>query len=145
MGVGVKLNVQTDDSSPLLHKPSELGKGGQASFWACVFNLANVVMGAGILAFPYAFKHAGYGLGAILATICAVVFWYTLGILSEASDEAWKLAKEGKAIVTEGSYQEITKAVLGPYSAMVRLGNSLLCLTKNVGNGLDSHYQPHAM
>lgn len=33
--------------------------GGNAGFWGCVFNLANAAMGAGVLAFPYAYEKAG--------------------------------------------------------------------------------------
>lgn len=64
--------------------------GGNAGFWACVFNLANAAMGAGVLAFPFAYEKAGYVLGTVMAVVGGLLFCFTLNIVGTASDEAFR-------------------------------------------------------
>jgi len=42
-----------------------------------------------------------------------MVFCYTLNVVGTASDKAFAMAQRGEAIVMEGSYQEVTSAILG--------------------------------
>jgi len=112
------MSVQSYSASHKLIDITDLGSpgpkfGGNAGFWSCVFNLANASMGAGVLAFPYAMEKAGWALGGAMAIGGAMLFCFTLNVVGQASDRAFELASVGMAVVTEGSYQEVTGAVLG--------------------------------
>merc|ERR1712127_218335 len=52
-------------------------KGQKSSFWQCAFNMANILMGVGMLGLPFVFKSAGY-IGGFLATVSiCLVTWRT--------------------------------------------------------------------
>ena len=50
---------------------------GKSSFMQCVFNLANILMGVGLLGLPYVLKSAGWIGGLFALTVLAVVAWRT--------------------------------------------------------------------
>eukprot|EP00729_Bicosta_minor_P029209 gene29209-29417_t len=52
-----------------------------AAFWGSVFNLANAAVGAGILAFPYAFAKAGLVVGIIIALSFASILGMGLHVI----------------------------------------------------------------
>ena len=56
------------------NKPSSEEK---TTFLQCVFNLANILMGVGLLGLPYAFSKAGYLGGTFAIVSFAVVCWKT--------------------------------------------------------------------
>lgn len=47
-------------------------------------------MGAGVLAFPFAYEKAGYVLGTVMAVVGGLLFCFTLNIVGTASDEAFR-------------------------------------------------------
>ena len=55
---------------------------GTGDFFGSVITLANSAIGAGVLAFPYAFKSAGLGLGLMLTLGLCGVMGYCLHIMS---------------------------------------------------------------
>ena len=67
-----------------------------------VFNVANAAMGVGVLAFPLAFKQAGYLFGTILTCVYGAIMTGTLIIIAKA-------AREHDAI----SYQELLGKMFG--------------------------------
>ena len=71
-------------------------------------NLANAAIGAGVLAFPLAYREAGLVLGPLLTVLFGTILGYTLHEILRAAIVARD--RTGSA----GSYQEIVAAVLGP-------------------------------
>lgn len=67
--------INTDDGSgvPLLQQgpvhDEEWRKGGKGTVLGSAANLANAAIGAGILAFPYAFMKTGLILGSIITVV----------------------------------------------------------------------------
>eukprot|EP00040_Diaphanoeca_grandis_P020999 m.111710 g.111710 ORF g.111710 m.111710 type:complete len:479 (+) comp28142_c0_seq3:118-1554(+) len=103
--------------------------GPKTGFFACVFNLANVAMGAGVLAYPYTMRNTGYISGPILACIAASIMFYTLQTVARCADRAYELEREGRAVMNEGSYQEIVVAILGKFWGKVLTWVLLIYLT----------------
>jgi len=49
----------------------------KSSFWQCTFNMANILMGVGMLGLPYVFKSAGYVGGFFITVLLCLVTWRT--------------------------------------------------------------------
>jgi len=56
--------------------------GGKASLMSCFVNLANTIVGSGMLGLPFAFGHTGWVLGSVLMAICALVSAFSLHLLA---------------------------------------------------------------
>ena len=72
-------------SDVITAKPSSaatVGSGGSASIASCIFNLANTVLGAGMLALPGAFADAGLVTGLVLAGLAGGLNIFTLQLIS---------------------------------------------------------------
>eukprot|EP00041_Stephanoeca_diplocostata_P019371 m.417182 g.417182 ORF g.417182 m.417182 type:complete len:462 (-) comp21286_c0_seq4:1758-3143(-) len=104
----------SDDHSINDTKSDGLDKAAKAGFWACVFNLSNAALGAGILTYPYAYNRAGYGIGIFFTLAFGCLMGYTLVVISQGAERAYALAREGKAQIKSGSYQEVVAAIIGP-------------------------------
>ena len=50
----------SDNRSQQKRKDTGTTTGGTSSFLQCIFNLANILMGMGLLGLPYAYRAAGY-------------------------------------------------------------------------------------
>lgn len=76
-------------NNPLIHERESSDDAAdaekQGTFVGAVANLANAAIGAGVLAFPYAFKCCGVILGLIVTLSFAAVMAYTLHMLGEVS------------------------------------------------------------
>lgn len=67
-----------------------------------VFNVSNAALGSGVLAFPYAYRRAGWGLGLIFTAFCAVVLCWSLTVILRTSRR-----------VGVRSYQELINTLFG--------------------------------
>jgi len=81
--------------------------GGGSSFFGAVANLANAAVGAGVLAFPSAFRETGLAGGVVLTVLFAAIMGWTLHILGLASARAKR-----------DSYQSVIRALLGPWAGV---------------------------
>jgi len=68
-----------------------------------VFNVSNAALGSGVLAFPYAYRRAGWGTGLIFTAFCAVVLCWSLTVILRASRR-----------MGVRSYQELINTMFGP-------------------------------
>ena len=113
--------------SSFVTSPPGVGAGndkvGKVGLIGSTANLANAAIGAGVLAFPVAFREAGLVLGPLLTIAFGLILGYTLHVISLAADAARR--KTGAA----GSYQEIVKALLGERAEKVIIGLQAVYLT----------------
>lgn len=58
----------------------------KSNFIQSVFNAMNVLIGVGILAFPLAFRYAGWLFGTLIFTFCAIGTNYTAKLLVRCLD-----------------------------------------------------------
>ena len=65
----------------LSNQPEQNGKrtpnSEKTSFFQCVFNMANILMGVGLLALPFAFAQSGYFGGMFAVSSFALLCWKT--------------------------------------------------------------------
>jgi solute carrier family 32 (vesicular inhibitory amino acid transporter) len=61
----------------LKQPPAKAAKHGTATFAQCTFNLANILMGVGLLGLPYVYKVAGYYGGTFTVLTMGGITWYT--------------------------------------------------------------------
>lgn len=54
----------------------------KASILSCFINLANTIVGSGMLGLPYAYSHTGWVLGTFLLIICGLASAFALHLLS---------------------------------------------------------------
>ena len=71
--------------SPSLLERGGVRSGGSASVASSVFNLANTIMGTGMLALPHAFATAGLASGLALCVVSAAANAFTNHLLTAAS------------------------------------------------------------
>ena len=71
--------------SPSLLERGGVRAGGSASVASSVFNLANTIMGTGMLALPHAFATAGLASGLALCVVSAAANAFTNHLLTAAS------------------------------------------------------------
>lgn len=57
------------------------GGGGAAAFWACAFNLAKSITGAGMMGLPRAFRLLGSALGGGLVVAVGLLTYYSMAVL----------------------------------------------------------------
>lgn len=79
-----KEGVQYDSHGHAIAAP------GSASLFSCVMNLANTILGAGMLGLPNAFAKSGYGLGMVFLSLFAVMSAFGLHLLSEVALRLFK-------------------------------------------------------
>ncbi|CAO3620053.1 unnamed protein product [Cunninghamella blakesleeana] len=72
----ISINSQDDLETKLYRLPSEGG-----TIFASFLNMANSIIGAGIIGIPYSIKEAGFGFGIILLIILTVVVDWTIRLL----------------------------------------------------------------
>jgi len=72
-------------------------------FSFAVFNVCNAAMGAGILAFPYAFRQSGWIMGVLITLACAAVLCYSLTVILRSARK-----HRGR------SYQDLVLIQFGP-------------------------------
>ena len=75
---------------------AQLGHSG-ASISSSVFNLANSIIGAGILSLPFAFALVGYGLGTILLMITVIAADFSIRLLLQCGNKCRRKTYEGVA------------------------------------------------
>ena len=56
---------------------SKFSSSDKTSFYQCVFNMANILMGVGLLALPFAFAKSGYLGGSFAIISFALICWKT--------------------------------------------------------------------
>eukprot|EP00892_Ulva_mutabilis_P003484 jgi/Ulvmu1/1507/UM011_0237.1 len=91
---------------------------GQTSSWGAVFNLGNSAIGAGILAFPYAFQSAGLVGASLMCIVVAVLELGTMNNLIKAATAHRSLA-----------YQSLVRSALGPAAGVVLSWTIFIYLT----------------
>jgi amino acid permease len=82
---------------------AEQASGGDGTFLSSVFTCANSAIGAGVLAFPYAFAQTGIVLGVVLALSLAVVMLLALHIIIVGTHSS-----------NAASYQALVRHAMGP-------------------------------
>ncbi|KAA0157308.1 hypothetical protein FNF27_05035 [Cafeteria roenbergensis] len=89
--------------------PAGAAAGGEgSSFFGAVANLANAAVGAGVLAFPSAFRETGLVGGVVLTLLFAAIMGWTLHILGMASARS-----------SQPSYQGVIRSLLGRWAGIV--------------------------
>ena len=78
-----RLSVKPGDE---VEPSSSDGAGGQASLFSSAINMANTIMGVGLLALPRAFAHGGIVWGLLLSTLAAAVNVGTCMLISECQN-----------------------------------------------------------
>lgn len=73
-------------SSASSGKPNRTDSGShkKATFYQCTFNLANILMGVGLLGLPYVYKIAGYYGGTFCIISFGTMTWYTSILIGRA-------------------------------------------------------------
>jgi len=90
---------------------------GKASVKSCFINLANTIVGGGMLGLPYAFSHTGYALGSILMALCAIASGFSLHLLALCS-----LKQEGPS-----SFFSLAKEALPKFTAVIDIAVAITC------------------
>jgi amino acid permease len=65
---------------------------GDSSSWSCFFNLANTIVGAGMLGLPYAFAGSGWVVGTVMLVVCGLATIFALHLLSLCAAKVGKPA-----------------------------------------------------
>jgi len=109
----VSTSGEEDDVSPSTGTLSSTADRPTGSGVGAMFNIANTALGAGILAFPYAFKESGLALGLILVVVVAGLCAFSqemvvMGML-ECKD------KEYRGGPRVNSYDGMVRSLLGPF------------------------------
>lgn len=95
-----------DEAAPLLSslasEEAQLGHAG-SSISSSVFNLANSIIGAGILALPFAFQLVGHIFGVILLVATVAVADFSIKLLLRCGQVAQRRTYEGVAHVSFGN------------------------------------------
>ena len=73
----MKSRKGTSSSSSASSSPAEEGDSSKSSFSQCTFNMANILMGVGMLGLPYVFKSAGWIGGFCVTVAFCLVTWKT--------------------------------------------------------------------
>lgn len=70
---------KASDKHKMEQKAQELNKevSGKTTFWQCVFNMSNILLGVGMLGLPYIFKNAGWFGGFLVTFGFASMAWRT--------------------------------------------------------------------
>jgi hypothetical protein len=79
----VRVNEDTTDDVKVLYLDQHDPKAGLLS---SIFNLVNAAVGAGVLAFPFAFARAGLVAGLAITAILAILSALTLLIIAIAAN-----------------------------------------------------------
>ena len=66
-----------DEKEKTKREKTKKVKGGKASFAQCTFNLANILMGVGLLGLPFVFRSAGWAGGFLCIFVFSVIAWRT--------------------------------------------------------------------
>eukprot|EP00045_Choanoeca_perplexa_P011522 m.122852 g.122852 ORF g.122852 m.122852 type:complete len:447 (-) comp15661_c0_seq2:969-2309(-) len=82
--------------SSVVLEEADLGDGGSA-IPASVFNLANSIIGAGILSLPYAFSLTGWALGSIILLLTVAGADFTIRLLLKCGETCQRRTYEGVA------------------------------------------------
>jgi amino acid permease len=92
-------------------------KDGSATFTSCVINLANTIIGAGMLGLPGAMAGTGYVFGVILMTLGALFSAHGLMLLSKAAQQAG----------LPSSFYSVARAAVPKYTILIDLAVALKC------------------
>ena len=100
MEANEKVTTHTNTSGPaqqiipleLNDESAQETRGGNASLRSGVFNLANTILGAGMLGLPAAFAECGFVMGILLLFVFAFFSSMGLYLLSAAADIAGRPA-----------------------------------------------------
>ncbi|RHZ53542.1 hypothetical protein Glove_441g63 [Diversispora epigaea] len=91
---GGTVTIETEQT-PLIHRTSELEDASnykslmdleKSTVKQTIFNAVNILMGIGILALPFAFKHTGWIIGISVFLFCSMSTNYTAKILKNCLD-----------------------------------------------------------
>lgn len=106
-----------ENKSQHLHPKTPACSGGSASIVSCTINLANTMIGAGILGLPGAFQGTGWVTGLVLIAISAAFSAHGLVLLSKAA------LKTG----LPSSFYTVASAVIPRYTMLIDLAVALKC------------------
>jgi solute carrier family 38 (sodium-coupled neutral amino acid transporter), member 2 len=106
-------------ASPQLHPPPQ-----DDTFWPCTFNIAKVLMGAGMMALPRAFALLGWVCGGLMLLAVGLLTFTTLCGMVAATEQARPAAR---------SYGALVRRLLGPRAEAV-LGVAIVgnCFVLNI-------------
>ncbi|KAI9258090.1 transmembrane amino acid transporter protein-domain-containing protein [Phascolomyces articulosus] len=109
----------------------------KSTFVQSVFNAMNVLIGVGILAFPLAFRYAGWLIGGTIFCFCAIGTNYTAKILARSLDAAPGASTYGD--MGMAAFGERGRAFIGGlfYVELATMGVAMVTL---LGDGLQALY-----
>lgn len=92
-----------------------------ATALSCVANLANTIVGAGILGLPYAFVQCGFALGVGMLVACAVGCMTSLHLLAESARTV------GASDETPASFYTVAMASIPSFAFLIDLAVATKC------------------
>ncbi|KAI8136681.1 transmembrane amino acid transporter protein-domain-containing protein [Fennellomyces sp. T-0311] len=109
----------------------------KSTFVQSVFNAMNVLIGVGILAFPLAFRYAGWLIGSAIFIFCAIGTNYTAKILARSLDAAPGASTYGD--MGMAAFGDRGRAFIGGlfYVELATMGVAMVTL---LGDGLQALY-----
>lgn len=113
-----QLHSAEKDSAKLL----PLHRRGGASLSSSIFNLANTIMGSGLLTLPSAFSEAGLFVGLVMAVVAAALNVFTLHCLARASKSRLVPAGASIGVVAEVALPGIGGLVIDVAVALYGFG-----------------------
>ncbi|KAI9319192.1 transmembrane amino acid transporter protein-domain-containing protein [Dichotomocladium elegans] len=109
----------------------------KSTFAQTVFNAMNVLIGVGILAFPLAFRYAGWLIGSLIFAFCAIGTNYTAKLLARCLDAVHGASTYGD--IGLGAFGERGKAFIGSVF-YVELATMAVAMITLLGDGLQALY-----
>ena len=98
--------------------PTEAMNFNQASWVSCAANLANTVLGSGMLGIPYAFSNTGWINGFVLLILCACGSAVSLHFLSQC---AFKIGGKNT------SFNTVALAAIPEYAFIIDVAVAIKC------------------
>lgn len=122
-----------------LHNPDSMDNsatdesddGKKGTILSGYFNIANTIMGGGVLGLPYAYGHTGWLLGTLLLIICAASSAFALHTLSlcaiKLNSEEKRRARGDLSSLKGASFYSVAKATLPSCTLVIDIAIALKC------------------
>ncbi|KAJ1456629.1 transmembrane amino acid transporter protein-domain-containing protein [Pelagophyceae sp. CCMP2097] len=116
--------VAEDDGGPVAEVPAA---GRPATFASCVFNLANTIIGSGMLGLPAAFAACGYMLGSALLCLAATNAAFGLHLLAAAARLVERKVPGDAARSGTASFRSVATAAAPRFATLIDAAVAVKC------------------
>jgi hypothetical protein len=93
------------------------GASNNASIFSCFVNLANTILGSGMLGLPYAFAHTGWIFGSCMILVCGMSSSFALHTLALCALE----------VPGPSSFYAVANNVLPMFTALIDFAVAIKC------------------